>query len=119
MNTELPKGLRLANNEAAQVIVDWARPRVPYKTGKARASLRASSTRTSARVSGGGKRVPWYAWLDFGGRVGPKRSVKRAFIKEGRYIYRGYAENVDEIHDILLAALVKVAEESGLDVTHE
>src|SRR5689334_15341087 len=66
MSTDLPKALRQAQNEAAGIVVDWARPRVPVRSGRAARSVRASSTRTAARVTGGGARVPYYPWLDFG-----------------------------------------------------
>ena len=116
LDSNLPKALRLAQNEAAQIVVDWAQPKVPRRSGKAARSVKAKSTRTAARVEGGGKRVPWYPWLDFGGRVGPKRSVKRPFDKSGRYIFPGYQHNKDQVHDVLVDALINVAREAGVDV---
>ena len=81
LDAGLPRTLRLAHNEAAKIVVDWAQPRVPARTGKARASVRATSSQREARVTGGGKRVPYYPWLDFGGRVGRNRTVQRPFQK--------------------------------------
>jgi hypothetical protein len=117
MDANLPKALRLAGNEAAEIVVDWAQPRVPRKSGRAAASVKSRSTRTAARVSGGSKSVPYYAWLDYGGRVGPNKSVERRFVKEGRFLYPGYAKNAEKVHAVLLAALRKVADDAGLDVT--
>lgn len=117
INTDLPKELRKALNKGAELVVEWAAPRVPSRSGKARRSVRASSTRTAARVTGGGPRVPYYPWLDFGGRVGRKRSVHRAFDGTGRYIYPGYHARQDEIYDELARVLVELAEAAGLDVT--
>lgn len=117
VNTDLPKALRLAQNQGADLVVAWARPRVPERSGKARASVRASSTRTASRVSGGSARVPWYPWLDFGGRVGRMRSVHRAFLPGGRYIYPGYVASRDEIARILLTALTDLARDAGFEVT--
>lgn len=116
MNKDLPKGLRLAGNEAAQIVVDWAKPRVPRKTGKAAASVKARSTRTAARVAGGSNRVPYYAWLDYGGRVGRRHAVRRTYIKGGRYLYPGYAKNKRKIRRVLRANLLKVAKDAGLEV---
>lgn len=116
LDSELPKALRLAHNEAAQIVVDWAQPRVPRKSGRAARSVKAKSTRTASRVEGGGKRVPYYPWLDFGGRVGPKRSVHRPFVGEGRYIFPGFNRNRDQVHDVLLKALLQVAREAGVEV---
>ncbi len=116
LDADLPKALRLAQNEAAQIVVDWAQPRVPRKTGKAAKSVKAKSTRTSARVSGGGARVPYYPWLDWGGSVGRKRSIKREFLKGGRYIYPGFANNVDEVAEKLTESLIEVARQAGVEV---
>lgn len=117
MNSDLPKEMRVGLNAGANLVVDWARPRVPSKSGKAQGSVRASSTRTAARVTGGGARVPYYPWLDFGGRVGRKRAVHRAFLPGGRYIYAGYQARRDEVTAEVAAAVVRVAESAGFDVT--
>lgn len=117
MDNDLPKGLRLALNEAGEIVVEWARPRVPRRSGKAAGSIKAKSTRTMARVSGYGAKVPYGPWLDFGGSVGRRNSVKRPYISEGRYIYPGYAENFDEINDKLRDALLKVARDAGVMIT--
>lgn len=119
LDSDLPKALRIALNEAAEVVVDEARPKVPTLTGRARKSIRPRSTRTAVRVAGGGKRVPYYPWLDFGGRVGRRRSVTRPFLKEGRYIYAAYfAKSASgEFAEVLQKALVQVAEQAGLEVT--
>ena len=117
MNADLPKMLRLVANDAADVVVDWAKPRVPVgDTGRAAKSVKAKSTRTEARVQGGSKAAPHYAWLDYGGRVGPRKSVHRAFHKEGRYIYAGLAANNDTVHEVLLGGLLRVAESAGIEV---
>lgn len=118
LDNELPKALRIALNEATEVIVSDARPRVPSRSGRAKGSIKAQSTRTAARVSGGGSRAPYYPWLDFGGRVGKSRSVQRPFIKDGRYIYRAYFDNVvrDRFSEVLSKSLIKVAESAGIEV---
>lgn len=120
VDNEAPKQLRLAGNRAAQIVVNEAKPRVPIGPGikgHAVSSIKASSTRTAARVSGGGKRFPYYPWLDFGGRVGPKRSVKRPFLKQGRYIWAAFADKRDEIEETLEDAIIDVARNVGLEVT--
>lgn len=117
LDSDLPKALRLAHNEAADIVAAWARSRVPTRSGHAAGTVKAKSTRTESRVSEGSKRYPYVAWLDFGGRVGRKRSVKRPFIKAGRYLYPGYAENVQRVHDVLVDALLQVARDAGVEVT--
>lgn len=117
IDRDLPKAIRVAGNEAAELVVRYARPSVPIgKTGRARQSVRASSTQTRAQVTGGGKRVPYYPWLDFGGRVGRRRSVSRPFIPAGRAIYPAYTQHRDEVSDALLAALLEVVRKAGVEV---
>lgn len=116
VDSDLPKALRIANNEAADIVVEWAVPHVPKRTGKAAASLKAKSTRTAARVAGGSSSAPYYPWLDFGGRVGPQNSVRREFIKEGRYMYPGYRANHDQIIERLEVSLRDLAVSANLAV---
>lgn len=85
--TGLQKEMRPAWNRAAQLLVDEAKPLVPRRSGTAAGTLRAASTQKEARVKAGGRKAPYYPWLDFGGRVGRKKSVKRPFKREGRYLY--------------------------------
>lgn len=117
LDRELPKALRVAFNGAADLIVDEARPRIPVRSGRARASVKARSTQTSARVVGGSRRVPYYPWLDFGGRVGRRNSVSRAFLPRGRYIYAAYDRRRPEFEDGMRDAIVTVARQAGLEVS--
>jgi hypothetical protein len=130
-----PKELRLALNSAAQLLVDTAKPKVPSVTGAARRSMVARSTRTSARVSVGGRRAPYYPWLDFGGTVGRGRkaavavgrgrrrtasqqasagSVRRQFIREGRYIYPTLRQIRPRIEAQLQESITAVIRNAGL-----
>lgn len=119
IDSELPKALRIAMNEAADVVVQAARPKVPKRTGRAARSIRVASTRTAVRVRAGGRRAPYYSWLDFGGRVGRRRSVIRPFLKEGRYLYKEYFDLRDsgELRQVLERALLNVVEQAGIEVT--
>lgn len=114
MDADLPKALRQCLNVAADVVIDHAVPKVPRRTGRAAASLRARSTRTQSRVSGGSARAPYYPWLDFGGRVGRGHAVKRPFYKEGRYLYVAYREHHDEFEAVLDSELQELVRRSGL-----
>ena len=116
LDSDLPKVIRVALNEATDIIVGYAKPKVPRESGRAQASVKARSTRTKARVQGGGNRAPYYPWLDFGGRVGKNRSVRRAFLKEGRYIYAAYFDHGDEFGEALTRSLVDVVRQAGFEV---
>jgi hypothetical protein len=116
LDADLPKALRIAFNEAADVVVTDARSGIPTRSGKAKASVKARSTRTAARIVGGGNRAPYYPWLDFGGRVGRSRSVRRPFLSDGRYIYNAFYDNADRLGDVLSDALIDVARSAGIEV---
>lgn len=116
MDKDLPKGLRLAQNEAATFLINRVQPTIPRKTGAAAASMKARSTQRSTRIAVGGKKAPYYPWLDFGGRTGPNKSVERPFYKEGRYLYPMFRKSRDEFQDILQKSLVAVAEGAGVEI---
>lgn len=116
LGADAPKGLRLALNEAAELLVDRTRSKIPSVTGAARRSLVARSTRTSARVGVGGKRAPYYPWLDFGGqgRIAG-RPAPRPFIREGRFVYPTLREVRPLIEAGLQNALTAVIRDAGLE----
>jgi len=116
LDKEAPKGLRIALNSAADLLIERTRPTIPRRSGAAANSLRARSTRTSAKVGVGGRKAPYYPWLDFGGRTGHKKSAVRPFKKQGRYLYPTLARVRPEIERQLGAALTAVARDAGLDV---
>jgi len=117
LDGDLPKVLRIALNGVAGIVVDAARAKVPRRTGRAAASLKAISTQSKARVQSGGRKAPYMPWLDFGGRVGRNRSVVRPFRKEGRYVWKALGDNRDQVTAALTEALVGVARQAGLEVS--
>ena len=117
LDKDLPKGIRLALNSVVDIVVDDARPRIPRRTGRAAASLKAQSTQSIARIKAGGSKAPYFPWLDFGGRTGPGKSVVRPFFKKGRYVWLSFADKRTEVTHALEGALSDVARGAGLDVT--
>jgi hypothetical protein len=116
LDTDLPKALRIAFNSCADVVVQDARQSIPTRSGKAKASVKARSTSTASRVVGGSTKVPYYPWLDFGGHVGRRRSIRRPFLKEGRYIYNAYFDNRARYAELVEQALLDVARQAGIEV---
>jgi hypothetical protein len=116
VDAELPKGLRLAANAAADIVVQDIRPEVPRVTGHAQSSVKARSTRTEARVQAGGTKAPYFAWLDWGGKVGRKHHTARPWVKTGRYLYPAYTKNRDKVREVFVQALIHVVEQAGIDV---
>lgn len=115
----LPRAVRRVANQAAEIVVQDARPRVPLgppTRGHALQSIRAASTQSAGRVKGGGARFPYYPWLDFGGRVGRDRSVYRTVIRSGRYIYPAFVANREEITEEMEDGLRRLADSAGIRV---
>lgn len=118
VDAEAAKQLRLVGNSAASLLIESTRPQIPRKSGRAQSSLKAQSTRTSARVAVGGSKAPYYPWLDFGGqgRIAGRPS-KRDFIQGGRYLYPTLAKEGQKIASLLRDGLVATARGAGLDVS--
>lgn len=117
MDRDLPKQLRIMLNRAATVVIDWAVPRIPKRTGRAAGSVKARSSQRESRVAIGGRRAPYMPWLDFGGAVGPGRSVQRPFRKKGRYLYAGLEANAEDVTKIMERGLAELAAGAGLEVS--
>ncbi len=117
LDKALPKMLRIAGNEAAAIVVDDARGRVPRRSGRAAASVKAKSTRTAVRISSGGKRAPYFPWLDYGGKVGRNNSAARKWEPDGRYVYPAFRDNKAKVDDAYRKALKRIAEDAGLEVS--
>lgn len=118
MDAGLPKQLRLALNAAADVIIDYAQPRFPHRTGRAAASLKARSSQRVARIALGGRRAPYAPWLDFGGQGRVKgRPPAREFIRSGRYVYKGLEVRREQVTEIMSSALAQLARDAGLEVS--
>lgn len=116
MDQGLPRALRLAGNEAANIVVDSARPTVPTRSGKAAASIKARSSQLATRVSGGGARAPYFPWLDYGGKVGRDNTASRPWEPDGRYIYPAYRREKVRVEETLNAALRRIADDSGVEL---
>lgn len=113
---QAPKELRLALNEAAELLITKVRPKIPAVSGAARSSLKARSTRTSARIGVGGNRAPYFPWLDFGGQGRIKgRPAPRPFINGGRYVYPTLDQVRPEIEQALQDAISRVVSGVGLE----
>lgn len=116
LDGESQKEIRVALNEVADTVRMGAARRVPTKTGKAKASLRATSSQRETRITAGGRKAEYYGWLDFGGRVGKERSVSRPFLRQGRYIWPTIAANRDTLARAVESQLVALARRKGLEV---
>jgi hypothetical protein len=117
MDTDLPKQIRVVLNASGEIVIRYARPKIPSKTGAARASMKLRSSQREARLAAGGRKAPYYPWLDFGGAVGPNDSVTRPFITIGRYVYPTLKDHNAEIQDAMADGLQRLATDAGLEMT--
>jgi hypothetical protein len=87
--TRLIDGMRDLMSELADETASDAR-------NKARPGKLSGDSMDSIRAQGpvvrAGDAVPWYGFADFGGTTGIKRSVKRKYIKGGRWLFPAVAD---------------------------
>lgn len=95
-------------------MVQRIRARVPSKSGRARASVRAKG----GKITAGGPSAVHFPWLEFGGSTkvpGAGRRVRRDFVKSGRYIFPTISEGKAKDLEAVERAVERVAKKHGLD----
>jgi hypothetical protein len=105
--------------DVAELLVPFVRAKIPLgpgRNGHVKYSITAKARRGAPVVDGGGPGFPYYGWLEFGGRVGIKRSVARTKIKEGRYIYPTAGQHRELIEHEMTTGLDDLMRRHGLDV---
>ncbi len=121
---------RVALNKAAALVVDDARGRAPARSGKLRASIRATSSGKLARVSEGGARVPYAGFIDYVGTVGRRRNTVehqraraagtarhgavRTFIPTGRILYPAFEAQRAHVLEAMKTSLAEAMDSVGL-----
>lgn len=113
MDADLPKQIRLILNDAVNLVVAYARPRFPSRTGRAAGSLKARSSQREARLALGGSRAPYAPGLDFGGG----RPQFPPYQRGGRYVYKGLEVNREKITARMSQGLTDLARGAGLEVS--
>lgn len=109
VDREIGPEIRKAFNDVANIVVDTARPLIPSgPTGRARASLKASSSQRAVTIAYGGNKAPYAPWLDYGGKVGKGKSIVRRFIPSGRYIYPTLRRKRDDVEQAFVDAMDRV-----------
>lgn len=114
MDAKAPRQIRLVLNDSAGIVVDRVRPLVPKRSGRAAASVRAVSQQQKGVVKAGGGRAPYYPWLDFGGGVGRRNSVRKPYIAKGRYLYPTYERVRPAVIVSMETGLDRLIRQSGL-----
>ena len=116
MDQKLPRQIRVVLNDAGEAVVRSTRARMPRRSGRAASSIKMASSQREARIKAGGGKAVYYPWLDYGGSVGRRGSVKRPFIREGRYLYPAYRAQRGAVLGKMQAGLAELARSSGVGV---
>lgn len=112
---ELPKEMRRAFNNVAEMVADEAANRVPVRSGRLRDSIRPRSTQTEGVVVMGRASVPYAGWIDFGGKIAPRGTVvERQFIREGRYLFPAGRDLEPAIKRETVKVINRMADKAGL-----
>ena len=133
---ELREGLK----DSVNIISADVRARIPKDTGRAAASVRAVSRGNTIYLVGGKASVPYFGWLDFGGKLPDKqpntkkalawaglvngkgmpkgvlssKGAQRTVLKSGRYIYPAIERNMPKVIDAAGDAFDASARKAGL-----
>jgi hypothetical protein len=86
--------------------------RVPSLSGRAARSVKAHGTMKGATITAGSASVPYYPWLDFGGKR-PRDSKGRPFVPEGRYMYPAIHDEREATEAAARDALHDAAKKAG------
>lgn len=108
----LPALAVTAVGDAAQLVVGYARPKVPKRSGRSAAGLQARSVAGGARIVSS---TPWFGWLDFGGAVGRGGATVRPYRSGGRYLYPGLARTGDDQQRLAQQAMDAAVSGAGFD----
>jgi HK97 gp10 family phage protein len=102
-----------ANLQAAQSLVDAARPMVPVRSGKLAASLRPSKTVNYAQVAVGKAKVP-YAGAIHWGWFYDRKNNKPKNIKPNPFMARALGQNYERIMAQYNETMQKLIDKFGL-----
>lgn len=115
----LPKSLAKKLKAIGEKVAANARGRMPSRSGRARASVKAGTSGNTAHVQGGRKTVPYFGWLEYGGTLkatgGRRNTQHRPRVSKGRYLYPAIDQMRPQIESEAVAAFDEVKRELGLD----
>lgn len=111
------KDMGKAFKPIAERIASTSRGKMPSITGSARKSVTSGGTQRGAHVSYGGAKAPHTPWLEFGGSTkATETTVRRPFVKQGRYIWPTIMEARENIEEAAEDVLLDLATRHGFDV---
>lgn len=113
--------LRDANRRAADIVVKKAEPHVPVRTGRLKASLRATGSQRFGEARAGSARVPYAAAVHWGRKVGnvgspPGNRQGRNVVKGNPFLWNAIPEAEAQIIGEYTADIRRVIAAIGLKV---
>lgn len=104
-----------AVSRIADDVLGATRRKVPRgPSGAARASLQVMGSSGTETLSAGGRKAPYFGWLDFGGHTGARGGRgRRPYKRAGRYIYPALASLDNAITRHLTVAADETVRASG------
>lgn len=113
LDSEAADAMRKAMKDIAEGVASDVRARVPRRSGKAAASYRPRGGVKGASIAFGGAKAPYAPWLDFGGAVGRRKSIRRPVVKGGRYLYPAIDDNMSDLEDKVADAIDSITRRYG------
>lgn len=95
-HVDVPAKFKAANKSAAEIVAQAASAKVPVRTGKLKASIRALGQARQGLVKMGKAKILYAGWIEFGGNI-KRGTIRRTFIKSGRYLYPALKQNSSRI----------------------
>ena len=94
--------LKAANREAAGIVADEARPKIPFRSGELVGTLRWSGTQRGGFVRMGSKAVPYAGPVHFGwpGRPNRQKGWRGGPIRPNPFLYAAADKRVDEVIEV-------------------
>lgn len=100
---EIPKAIRAANKDAADLVVPTARAEAPQRTGRLARSIGARATQKSASIkAGSAQRVPYAGPIHFGWPA--------HHIKPNPFLYRALEKRMGEVRERYIKQMDKIVE---------
>ena len=129
MGGEAAGELKAEFTRIAGIVAAAARGRVPHRSGRAAASIKARGSTRGGAIAFGGSAAPYMPWLDFGGSTGHGHlsgvagsgAIKRDWmgnpLGEGRYVYPAIRSQRDTIIKETDEVIERLAKKAGFE-TH-
>lgn len=88
---------------------------MPVRSGRLAASIKPALTQRQGKVAyTSPTSVPYSGFIEFGGAVGRNKSVKRPFIRQGRYLFPAAEEERNPVMRTLEQELTNLIKRAGL-----